>query len=99
MNMISTRTAAELIRSSGGAFFSVAFQKRTTGELRDMVCRIGVTRHLHGGELSFNPAEKGLLIVFDAQKQGYRSIAIEGIQRLAIDGQVFDVTPMAVAAA
>jgi hypothetical protein len=90
---ITTTEAANLIRNSNGQFFTATFTKRSDGTLRTMNCRTGVTRHLHGGELSFNPAEKGLLIVFDAQKQGYRCIPLESITRLAISGQQYDVAP------
>lgn len=69
-----------------GRIFSVTFTKRTTGEIRHMVCRLGVQKHLKGGEKAFDDAEKGLLTVFDTQKSGYRSIACESISQIKIDG-------------
>lgn len=73
--------------AANGKIFSVTFVKRTTGEIRQMVCRLGVTSHLAGGEKSFSDEEKGILTVFDTQKQGYRSISCEAVTRIKVDGQ------------
>lgn len=69
-----------------GHIFSVTFVKRTTGELREMTCRLGVKKHLKGGEKSFSDKEKNLLTVFDMTKQGYRSIPLENIVHIKING-------------
>ena len=67
--------------------FSVTFIKRTTGELRKMVCRRGVKRHLAGGELKYKPKNLGLLSVYDMEKQAYRSTSCEAIQEVHLKGQ------------
>lgn len=77
-------------RASDGKIFSVTFTKRTTGEVRHMVCRLGVQKHLKGGEKKFDDAEKGLLTVFDIQKSGYRSIACESVSQIKIEGEVWE---------
>lgn len=77
-------------RASNGRIFSVTFTKRTTGETRHMVCRLGVTKHLKGGEKKFDDAEKGLLTVFDIEKEGYRSIACEAVSQIKVDGEVWE---------
>ena len=59
--------------------FTVTFVNRTTGETRVMNCRKGVVSHLTGGEKKYDPKDKGLVCVFDMQKQAYRSIALESI--------------------
>lgn len=74
---------------STGSIFSVKFIKRTTGELRSMTCRMGVQKHLKGGAKAFNDKSKDLLTVFDMQAKGYRSIPVDGIQSLSINGQSF----------
>ena len=74
---------------SDGQIFSVTFTKRSTGELRKMRCRLGVKKHLSGGSKSYDPAKSNLLTVFDMDKAGYRSIPIDGIQRLSVSGQTF----------
>lgn len=74
---------------SPGSIFNVKFIKRTTGELRSMTCRMGVQKHLKGGKKGFSDKQKHLLTVFDMQAKGYRSIPVDGIQHLSINGQSF----------
>ena len=74
---------------SDGAIFSVEFIKRSNGELRKMVCRLGVTKHLRGGEKAYDAKQHNLLTVFDMEKEGYRSIPVESIQKLTVNGQAF----------
>jgi hypothetical protein len=73
-----------------GRIFSVEFIKRTTGEKRLMVCRLGVKSHLKGGTKKFDDKEKNLLTVFDVQKKGYRSIPLENIISVKIHGEKFE---------
>ncbi len=75
---------------SDGAIFHVSFIKRTTGERRLMQCRTGVKKHLKGGKKSFSDKAKNLLTVFDMKAKGYRSIPVEAIQALTINGQSFN---------
>jgi hypothetical protein len=96
---ISTQQAADLIRSSGGQFFTATFTKRTDGTLRTMNCRLGVKSHLRGGEPAYDFAEKGLVPVYDLVKQDYRCFPLDSLTQLAISGQVYEVTPERVAAA
>ena len=84
--------AVKFIRETEGRIFSVEFIKRTTKELRRMVARTGVKSHLRGGEAAYSFSEKALISVFDMQANGYRSIPIEGIVRIKIDGEWEDVT-------
>lgn len=62
-----------------GQFFSVRFRKRSDGTIRDMRCRMGVAKHIKGGERAYDFKEKNLLPVYDMEKQAYRSIPIEAI--------------------
>ena len=75
------------IKNSDGKIFSVTFVKRTTGEIRAMTCRLGVTKHLKGGDKAYDPKDYDLVTVFDMQKQGYRSIPIDAILDLKIKGE------------
>jgi len=74
---------------SNGAIFSVEFIKRSNGELRKMVCRLGVKKHLRGGDKAYDSKQHNLLTVFDMEKEGYRSIPVDAIQRLSVNGQTF----------
>ncbi|NKC16400.1 MAG: hypothetical protein GKR94_30590 [Gammaproteobacteria bacterium] len=75
---------------SGGAIFSVECIKRSNGKLRKMVCRTGVTKHLKSGQKVYSAKAHNLLTVFDMENQGYRSIPVDAIQKLSVNGQTFN---------
>ncbi len=83
--------ALEFIQHRDGKIFTIRFTKRTTGELREMVCRQGVKKYLAGGK-SIDFASHKLIPVYDMQKQAYRSISIEGITEIKVDGTWRKVT-------
>lgn len=68
--------------------FSVDFIKKD-GSLRKMNCRLGVRKHLKGGELKFDIVEKNLLPVFDMEKQGYRIINVSTIREIRYNNKTF----------
>lgn len=88
---ITRSQAAALIRSTKGRIFSALVVKRTTGEERKMVCRTEVRKGVTGRGLSYNPADKKLQIVFDLQKNAFRSIALDGLKELAVQGVRYKV--------
>jgi len=90
MNKITSEQVVALLKSTDGAIFSVTFVKKD-GTDRDMVCRLGVTKHLKGGEQAYDPAEYDLLCVFDMQKAAYRSINLNTLKRVKLDGQEYEV--------
>ena len=71
-----------------GQIFSAQFVKKN-GEIRDMVCRLGVKKYLKGGELKYDAKARNLLPVFDMQKEAYRMININTLTQLKIDGEVY----------
>ena len=102
MQKISKDTAGILIESSQAKIFSCEFVKRTTGELRTIRGRYGpsVQKGVKGVGLSFSPSEKGLIPVYlmsgdpnraDEATENRRFISIEGIRRLKINGETFEV--------
>ena len=72
-----------------GGIFSVEFIKRSNGQLRKMVCRLGVKKHLKGGTKAYSSKAHNLLTVFDMDNKGYRSIPVDAIQRISVNGQTF----------
>lgn len=84
----------KLIKSTRGKFFRVIFTKRTTGELRTMDCRVGVSKFVSGGGLKFDPDAKDLVIVWDLRAydpkgdKGYRSINLRTVREIHFRGQV-----------
>jgi hypothetical protein len=81
-----TESAVDIIRKSHGKFFSVEFVKRTTGEVRKMNCRTGVTLGVTGIGKAFNDFDKGLVTVWDAQISQFRSIPLENIIKITSKG-------------
>jgi hypothetical protein len=93
-NLITKQEAISKIHTAKGSgrIFTVRFYKRTTGEFRVMNCRGRVLKGLTGGELKFDPESKGLITVFDMQKNEYRMINADTIQEVTINGITFKVT-------
>ena len=81
---MNSNELASIVASSNGRFVSVTFQK-ADGTFRVMLCRLGVTKHLKGGESTLD-ADK-FLTVYDVQKKGYRAINKSTIQSIRISGQ------------
>jgi hypothetical protein len=75
-------TLKELV---GNKIFAVEFIKKD-GSLRKMVCRLGVKKHLKGGELKYSPEDFNYLTVFDLQSEEYRTINVNTLRSLTFDG-------------
>ena len=71
--------------------FYVVFLKKN-GEIRRMSCMLGVKKHLKGGNLKFNPLEKGYLVVLDTNKKAYRMINLNTISNITSKGVEYHVT-------
>lgn len=69
-----------------GKIFSVTFTKRTTGESRTMQARLGVTRHLSGGQKPYRDRSKNLLTVWSMDADGFRSVPVDTIRALTVRG-------------
>jgi len=79
-------SAIDIIKRTKGKFFSVEFVKRTTGEVRKMNCRTGVTIGVTGIGKAFNDVDKGLVTVWDAQISQFRSIPLANIIKITSQG-------------
>jgi len=82
------RTRSFLKNETEGRIFSVYFQK-VNGDMRQMVCRRGVTRHLRGGGLPYDPNKYGYLPVFDMEARDYRMVNLNSITSFRIGGEMF----------
>ena len=76
----------QLIEDSDGKFVSVTFTKKD-GSVRTLVGRLGVTKHLKGGESRLDPAK--YITIFDTQNGGYRAINRETIKSVRFGGEEF----------
>ena len=75
---------SKAIMSTNGRIFSVKFIKKDGSE-RFMNCRLGVTKHLKGGQCTLD--KEKFIIVYDLVKKGYRAIDKETILSVTIDGE------------
>ncbi len=87
------KTVAQIIKAQDGKTVTVTFIKRgidkvtgKKGERRVLNGRLGVKKHLKGGELKYNPKDYDLLTIFDMQKKGYRSIALDTVESVVAAG-------------
>lgn len=77
---------ASIIKSQNGKAVTVTFTKRGDGSTRVLNGRLGVTKHLKGGELKYDPKKYKLLTIFDMQKNDYRSIPLDAVQSVKAEG-------------
>jgi len=89
MNKVTTNELAGILANTDGQIFSCEFIKRTTGELRKMVCRTGVTIGVKGVGHRFDPIQKGLIQVWDVQVEQFRFISIEGLKSAKVGGKEY----------
>ena len=78
-------TLAE-IQTAQNTIFSVTFIKKDGSE-RTMVARLHVKKGVNGKGMGYNPVEKGLLPVWDMQKNGFRMINLKTVTELKIKGE------------
>ena len=84
VDMVKTAVAG-----TKGRFFTAKFLK-ADGSPRVMNCRIGVKKHLQGGDATYNgkDAEKGdvTIGVYEQHSEGYRCFKASRVTELVIDG-------------
>ena len=78
-------TLAE-IQTANNTIFSVEFIKKD-GTVRTMTARLHVKKGVKGTGMAYNPIEKGLLPVWDMQKNGFRMINPKTVTKLQIKGE------------
>ena len=83
---MDSKELASIVAESNGRFVSVTFIKKD-GTERSMLCRLGVTKHLKGGESKLNADQ--YLTVFDVQKEAYRAINKDTILSVKLAGTTY----------
>ena len=88
-----TRTQEKLagmIRETAkdGRIFGVSFNRRSDGANRNMLARLGVSKGTSGVGMSYSPAKKNLLVVHEMPQGRFRSIPVEGITSVTVDGVI-----------
>lgn len=71
---------------SGGKIFTVTFVKKD-GSIREMNARLGVKKGVKGVGMSYDPIERGLLPVYDMQRDGFRMINCKTIKKIVHKGE------------
>jgi hypothetical protein len=95
-------TATEILKQTNGKFTNVTFVRSTdtksgkAGELSTRVFRTKVTKGVKGVGMSYDPAEKGLVVLYSVKDKCHRTIKIANITRIKcgqldyskVDGQL-----------
>ena len=91
MKSIDKETAKKYIYATNGRIFSAVFTKKD-GEKRLMNCRLKVKKYVKGVGRKFDPSDKGLIGVFDLQKDQHRFINLNTLESLKIQGVEYLIT-------
>ncbi|MEA3280206.1 MAG: SH3 beta-barrel fold-containing protein [Thermodesulfobacteriota bacterium] len=87
---ISRMKLESLIESSNGKTFYVRFTK-VDGSLRKMRARLGVEEGLKGGVNRVVREDNAYMTVFDTEKGAYRTLNLETVSTLKIEGERYRV--------
>ena len=79
-------TVLAQIQTAENTIFSVEFIKKD-GTVRNMVARLNVKKGVNGNGMSYDPIAKGLLPVWDMQKNAFRMIQLKTVTKLQIKGE------------
>ena len=88
---IDKDTAIKMLRDSKGKIFGVTFVKRSTGELRTMSARLGVSKGVKGIGLQYDPESRQLMPVYDMHKKEYRMVNLETLETVNFKGQEYTI--------
>ena len=89
--LIDKETAIKMIKDSKGKIFGVKFIKRSTGSIRTMSARLGVSKGVKGIGLRYDPESRQLIPVYDMNKKEYRMINLETLSTVSFKGQEYNV--------
>lgn len=81
-----TRVETFLDATEGGKIFSATFEKKD-GTIRTINCRRDVKKGVTGKGLSFDPMSKGLLVVYDMHRKGFRMINLDKLIEAKVNGK------------
>jgi hypothetical protein len=81
-----TRVETFLDATEGGKIFSATFEKKD-GSIRTINCRRDVKKGVKGVGMSFDPMSKGLLVVYDMHRNGFRMINLDKLIEAKVNGK------------
>lgn len=97
---IARSDAQSIMEASDGAFFNVVFIKKD-GSRRSMTARYGVSKGVLGDEASesakkalvtWRENNPNLLRLFDAHKRAFRTVNLDTIESLRVNGVSYKIT-------
>jgi hypothetical protein len=88
--MNKVETIKQIINEGGGHICSVVFVKKSTGKVRHMVFRKGVSKGVNGRGLKYNPSSVGNMVVYDMGADGFRTIKLDNVQSLKVNGKSYN---------
>ena len=88
--MTKVETIKQILNESGGHICSVIFVKVSTGEVRKMNFRRHVKKGINGKGLKYNPDSVGNMVVYDMGVDGYRTIRLNNITSLKVNGKTYN---------
>ena len=74
----------------GEKIFTITFVRKD-GSVRVMNARRGVKKGVKGVGMSYNPTEKGLIVVFDMQKEAFRMVNAKTVLEIKADKEHYKV--------
>lgn len=93
MKPLPSEDAYKLITEQGHRFFKVTFIKKTTGELREMVCRRHVAKGVKGvlppGERKAADLKANVITVWDAGVRDFRRINLDQVLEVVASGETY----------
>lgn len=87
---ITQGRALEKIKASKGKIFYAKFVKKDNS-VRGMTARLSVSKGVNGIGLRFDPVTRGLLPVYDMDKDAWRMINLRTLQYLSIQHKKYGV--------
>ena len=90
MKRITRVHVERVLASSNGKFFGVTFKKKDD-TLRTMNARFGVKKHLKGGSNNVVKDDNAYVTAWDRTKGAYRTINLDTIEKLSVNGEKFEV--------
>lgn len=89
---IGIKEAKKLINSSNGKFFSISFNKKKDGAIRNMVCRCGVIpKNSKTQPKNSKKKNSKIITVWDSQKRDYRSFDLGTLISMRINKQTYKI--------
>ena len=94
-HLVSLEVAVKLLEnhrdSNCGRAFTAVFTKRSDGSKRTMNARYNVVSKLKSGVASYDAADHDLHTVYDLVEHDYRSLNLDTLEKVTIDGNIFEI--------